>query len=227
MIPVQFYRVRLLSGGDEIRTVEKVTFPIPHSLSLIGEGATPEATGSFALQVADGTKPRVIWCFGRSGAGKTTIAAGLVDRFRAHSIPTLHLDGECVRAGLSLDLGYSSRDRAENHRRIAELAMIARQQGVQVVVSSMAPLRVHRFTVESVLTDSVQWVHVATPPELCEARDPKQLYRRARDGRVPDFLDFPFEPPEAVECAWTINTDVISPDESIQDLWNRIQSDPG
>jgi adenylylsulfate kinase-like enzyme len=170
--------------------------------------------------------PRVIWCFGRSGAGKTTIADGLAEQFRARAIATLHLDGESVRSGLSLDLGFSSRDRAENHRRIAELAMIARQQGVQVVVSSMAPLRVHRDTVESILPNAVCWIHVDSSPEICEARDPKLLYRRARDGRIPDFLDFPFEAPEEDERAWSVSTESMSPKESIQMLWNRLISEP-
>lgn len=218
--------MHLLSVGDRHRTVWNVTFPNLRPLSSGGDQPKPDAFEVGASALRHHPHPRVIWCFGRSGAGKTTIAAGLVEQFRAHSIATLHLDGESVRSGLSVDLGFSNRDRAENHRRIAEFAMIARQQGVQVVVSTMAPLRVHRDTVESVLPNSVCWIHVDSSPAVCEARDPKLLYRRARDGRIPDFLDFPFEAPEGDEKVWSVSTESMSPKESIQILWNRLQSEP-
>ena len=85
------------------------------------------------------TNSKVFWLFGRSGAGKTTLARRLHQGFINRNVPVLYLDGDDLRSGICADLGFSSEDRLENHRRIAEIARLAAEQGLSVVVSTMAP----------------------------------------------------------------------------------------
>jgi adenylylsulfate kinase-like enzyme len=186
-------------------------------------GAQPEA--AVEPQVRTVRKgPRTYWFFGRSGAGKTTLAARLVDRLRTGSPPVFHLDGDTFRDGLSRDLGFSARDRAENHRRLAEVARLLTGQGFEVVVSSMAPLRIHRDVVRSVLGNEVTWVHVDASLETCVRRDAKRLYQRASAGRLPELLDFPFEGPESDETVCSVDTNSGLSKSTITRLWNRLRT---
>ena len=169
--------------------------------------------------------PRTYWFFGRSGAGKTTLANDLAARLRAGSRPVIHLDGDTFRDGLSRDLGFSARDRAENHRRMAEVARLLMGQGFEVVVSSMAPLRLHRDGVRAVLGDAVTWIHVDASLQTCIRRDPKQLYRKAGDGRLPELLDFPFEGPESDETVWCIDTNSGIPPDATSRVWRQLRPD--
>lgn len=137
----------------------------------------------------------VFWLFGRSAAGKTTLASRLLVELRAAGKPVVELDGDQMRAGLSSDLGFSAEARLENHRRLAEVAKLISDQGVMVVVASMAPLLAHRTVADSILGDRLRWVHVDASLETCIGRDPKRLYQRARDGGVPLLLEFPFDTP--------------------------------
>jgi adenylylsulfate kinase-like enzyme len=98
---------------------------------------------------------KLIWLFGRSGAGKTTLATRLADRYRSLGIAYLWLDGDQIRQGLSQDLGYTPNDRLENHRRIIEIANIACEQGLQVVVSTIAPEEAIRAKVNELARCSV------------------------------------------------------------------------
>lgn len=152
------------------------------------------------------------------------MATQLTERFKATGTFAVHLDGTTLRAGLSSDLGFSARDRAENHRRLAEIARLLVTQGMTVVVSSMAPMRLHRDAVRAVLEDSVTWVHVDASVETCTERDPKRLYQMAREGRVPDFLDFPFEAPDADETVWHHCTEGTSPEASLRRIWTLLNS---
>lgn len=168
--------------------------------------------------------PKVIWLFGRSESAKTAPATRLTERFKSTGTFAVHLDGTTLRAGLSSDLGFSVRDRAENHRRLAEIARLLVTQGMTVVVSSMAPMRLHRDAVRAVLEDSVTWVHVDASVETCTERAPKRLYQMAREGRVPDFLDFPLEASEADETVWHHCTEGTSPEASLRRIWTLLNS---
>jgi len=142
---------------------------------------------------------KVFWLFGRSGAGKTTLAqrlrGGLLDR----KIPVFFMDGDEMRTGLSSDLGFSTEARVENHRRIAEVASLAAEQGMNVVVATMAPQHNQRDVVTRVLGDRLVWFYIHAPLDVCIKRDPKGLYSRATAGKVADLLDFPFEVPRPAE----------------------------
>jgi adenylylsulfate kinase len=135
-----------------------------------------------------GASEKLIWLFGRSGAGKTTLASKLVDRYRSLGIPCLWLDGDRIREGLSQGLGYTPDDRMENHRRIIEVANIACEQGFQVVVSAIAPKETIRSKVNELAKSSVNWIYVDTDEDTCRQRDTKGLYSMPQNGSVSQFI---------------------------------------
>ena len=159
---------------------------------------------------------KVFWFFGRSGAGKTTLAlrlrAGLQDR----KIPVIYLDGDEMRSALCSDLGFKSEARLENHRRIAEIARLLAQQGMNVVVSTMAPEYSQRDLVGGILGPSLVWFYIHAPLAVCIERDPKGIYRRAKDGQIKLLTDYPFETPRPQEIHNYIDTSVQNVDDCYQ-----------
>ena len=149
---------------------------------------------------------KIFWLFGRSGAGKTTLAIALRRGLADRDIPVFLLDGDDMRSGLCADLGFTTEARTENHRRIAEVARLAAEQGLNVVVSTMAPEHKQRDVVAQVLAGRLVWIYVHAPLEVCIRRDPKGLYQKARDGRVKHLLEFPFEVPRPHEREIFIDT---------------------
>ncbi len=140
--------------------------------------------------------PRVVWLSGLSGAGKTTIAHALHERW-----PSVVLDGDALRLGLNRNLGFSAEDRRENVRRIAEVAKLFVQHGESVIVSAITPKQEFRGLAREILGESYFEVFVDCPLEECERRDVKGLYKRARQGDLPGFtgVSDPFEKPESPE----------------------------
>ena len=145
-----------------------------------------------------------VWLTGLSGSGKSTVAARverlLVDAGR----PAYILDGDNIRHGLNADLGFSDDDRRENVRRVGEVARLMADAGVVVLVPVISPFRAGRDAVRAMhAAADVPFVEVFvdTPIELCEQRDPKGLYAKARAGELPGFtgIDSPYEPPESPE----------------------------
>jgi len=149
---------------------------------------------------------RVFWLFGRCGAGKTTLARKLRDGFIDRGIPVFFLDGDDMRSGLCSDLRFTTDARVENHRRIAEVARLALEQGMNVVVATMAPQHNQRDVVSEVLGKRLVWIYIHAPLDVCITRDPKGLYQRAKTGNVQDLLDFPFEVPRPQERENYIDT---------------------
>ena len=162
------------------------------------------------------TLTKVFWLFGRSGAGKTTLAlrlrAGLADR----NIPVICLDGDEMRSTLCSDLGFKSEARLENHRRIAEIAKLLTLQGMNVVVSTMAPEHQHRDLVGQILGRKLVWFYIHAPLAVCIERDPKGIYKRAQDGQIKLLIDYPFEAPRPPESAHYIDTAIQSEDDCYQ-----------
>ena len=148
------------------------------------------------------SKEKIIWLFGRSGAGKTTLASHLVNRYKVLGIPCLWLDGDRVRQGLSRELGFTPSERMENHRRIIEVANIAEEQGLQVIVSAMAPKAFIRSKVNELAKSPVAWVYLKTDENTCRQRDTKGLYAVAADDNFSQF----FEPPISESVLIEINT---------------------
>ena len=145
-----------------------------------------------------------VWFTGLSGSGKSTVAAAceraLVDAGR----PAYVLDGDNLRLGLNGDLGFSADDRAENVRRVGHVARLLADAGVVALVPLISPYRVDRDRVRALHVEAelpFLEVFVDTPIELCEQRDPKGLYAKARAGEITGFtgIDDPYEPPVAPE----------------------------
>jgi len=141
---------------------------------------------------------RVIWLTGLSGAGKTTLARGLQETLLAEGYFVVTLDGDDLRAGLNRDLGFSLADRDENVRRVAEVARLFARNGAIVITSLISPLQVMRDAARAIVgEEQFAEVYVNAPLAVCEQRDVKGLYARARAGLLSGFtgIDSPYEPP--------------------------------
>ena len=159
---------------------------------------------------------KVIWLTGLSGAGKSTIAMDLERRLFDDGRQVYVLDGDIVRTGLCQDLGFSPKDRAENIRRIGEVALIMANSGLCVIVSFISPFRVDRDRVrDAMLEGCFTEVYVNAPLEVCEQRDTKGLYARAVRGEIADFtgISSPYEPPLSPEVE--LHTDRLSVAEAV------------
>ena len=127
---------------------------------------------------------RVIWLYGLSGSGKSTLAIALERRLYAEGFTTHLLDGDNVRSGLNRDLGFTDADRAENIRRIAEVAKLFVQAGVVVIAAFITPQRAHRQLARTIIgADDFSEVYVAASFDTCAARDPKGLYAKGLQER--------------------------------------------
>lgn len=124
---------------------------------------------------------------GLSGAGKSTIAAGVRAAFNAHGVAAAILDGDDIREGLSQGLGFSKEDRRENIRRIAHVARLLCEQDITAIVAVVSPLCEHRALAREIVGSPFQEVFVHAPLSVCEHRDVKGLYARARRGEIPHF----------------------------------------
>ncbi|OYQ31578.1 adenylyl-sulfate kinase [Niveispirillum lacus] len=145
-----------------------------------------------------GHRPVVLWFTGLSGAGKSTIADKLEQKLYAAGCRTMTLDGDNIRHGLCRDLGFTAADRVENIRRVGHVAQLMVDAGLVVLVSMISPYREDRDMARAMVGDGeFVEIFIDTPLAICEARDPKGLYAKARAGRLPNFtgLDSPYERP--------------------------------
>ena len=135
-----------------------------------------------------GNKPQVIWFTGLSGSGKSTIANEVSKELYKHSKPHYILDGDNLRFGLNRDLGFTDADRTENIRRTAEIAKLMADAGLIVLVTLISPKEADRQMAKEIIgAELFSLVYVDTPLEVCEQRDPKGLYKKARAGKIPNF----------------------------------------
>jgi len=165
-----------------------------------------------------GHRGAVLWFTGLSGSGKSTLATRLEERLFREGYSTYILDGDNVRHGLNRDLGFSPEDRTENIRRVGEVAKLFADAGVLVATAFISPYREDRGQVRAILERDMDFVEifVSCPLEVCEERDPKGLYKKARAGEIKGFtgIDAPYEEPETPELV--VETHTMDPDESVE-----------
>jgi len=144
----------------------------------------------------------VVWLTGLSAAGKSTLAMGLEERLLTLGYACYTLDGDNIRHGLNANLGFSPADRAENIRRVGEVAALFAEAGLICITAFISPYRVDRARARAAARrTSFHEIHVAADLAACEARDPKGLYRKARAGELSDFtgISAPYEIPDSPE----------------------------
>lgn len=167
----------------------------------------------------------VLWFTGLSGSGKSTIANAFSSYLYEQGISEYVLDGDNIRHGLNKDLGFSDEDRAENIRRIGEVAKLFVDSGTIVTTAFISPFRSDRNQVRS-LFDEGEFVEIFVdcPIDECERRDPKQLYAKARRGEIKDFtgIDSPYENP--VEPELTIQSHKVTIEEAVKEIADYLVS---
>ncbi len=163
----------------------------------------------------------VIWFTGLSGSGKTTIAQIVEHKLLDAGVPIEILDGDVVRENLSKGLGFSKEDRDVNIRRIAFVAHLLQRNGAFVITAAISPYRAIRNEARAMIKDFVE-VYAEAPLEVCEERDVKGLYAKARAGEIKGFtgIDDPYEPPSSPEVV--CNTAEETPEESAQKVLERL-----
>ena len=173
-----------------------------------------------------GTRAYTVWFTGLSGSGKSTLAFELEDKLFELGRACYVLDGDNVRHGLNRDLGFSPEDRTENIRRIAEVAHLFNDSGMIVIAAFISPYAKDRALARQIVgEDRFAEIHLTTSIEVCEERDPKGLYAKARAGALPDFtgISAPYESP--VQPYMTLDTGTRSQDECVRALLNRLMED--
>ncbi|MFK7758356.1 MAG: adenylyl-sulfate kinase [Phycisphaerales bacterium] len=162
-----------------------------------------------------------LWLTGLSGSGKSTIAVALEHALMNQGKLAYRLDGDNIRHGLNSNLGFSAQDRQENIRRIGEVSKLFADAGIITISSFISPYRADREQVRAIHKDAglrFLEVFINTPIEVCESRDPKGLYKKARAGEIKGFtgIDDPYETPESPEIE--INSDQLTPQQAADQL---------
>ncbi|HEY5992926.1 MAG TPA: adenylyl-sulfate kinase, partial [Candidatus Udaeobacter sp.] len=175
--------------------------------------------------IRTGHRGAVLWLTGLSGAGKSTIAQSLERDLFHRGMHTYVLDGDNIRHGLNLNLGFSPEDRVENIRRVSEVAKLMADAGTVVITAFISPYRMDRRRAREIaLEGNAEFIEVFVdaPLEVCEARDPKNLYKKARAGKIREFtgIDAPYEAPDDPEIV--VHTDKQTVDESVATILEQL-----
>lgn len=166
-----------------------------------------------------GQRGVMLWFTGLSGSGKSTVAIALERVLQDRGLLCRILDGDNIRSGINANLGFSAEDRRENIRRIAEVGKLFVDTGIITIAAFISPTEEIRQMAEHIIgRDDFKEIFVSTPLEVCEQRDVKGLYARARRGEIPNFtgISAPFEAPE--HPALSLDTSKLSIEESVKKL---------
>ena len=196
----------VLSAGAEQRAIRAEIVPVESALRSDERSARYRHRGA------------VLWLTGLPGSGKSTLARALERKLFSNGGSPVLLDGDTLRAGLNSDLGFSAADRRENIRRLAEVAAHLARNGQIAIVAAVSPSREDRAAARRIADDSFREIYVATPAEVCESRDPKGHYAKARAGMLPAFtgISGDYEPPTDSEL--TIDTSLRSVTEATDEI---------
>lgn len=167
----------------------------------------------------------VIWLTGLSASGKTTLALALENKLYNEGFLTQILDGDIVRKGLCSNLGYNNSDRSENIRRIAEVSKLFCLSGIITISAFISPtVEIREIARKIIGAADFFEVHLSTPLEECEKRDPKGLYKKARNGEINEFtgISSPYEPPVSPDL--NIDTTKITVEEAVDMLYSNIKN---
>ena len=183
------------------------------NITTVGHGVPSEARAQ-----RNGHHGGILWFTGLSGAGKSTLALALEASLFAKGYHVYVLDGDNIRDGLNADLGFSPEDRAENIRRVGEVASLFADAGFLVISSFISPYRSDRERARRAAPKAFHEVYIHASLEVCEERDPKGLYRRARAGEIPEFtgVSSPYEAPDNPQL--TIRTDLLTVEDCLSEL---------
>jgi len=170
----------------------------------------------------NGHKAICVWFTGLSGSGKSTLASSLEEELHKRGHKTYVLDGDNIRNGLSKDLTFTEKDRDENLRRIGEVAKLMCDAGIIVIAAFVSPFIHERAMLRDIIGDLYNEVYVDTPLEVCEQRDIKGLYKKARRGEIANFtgIGSPYEPPLTAELR--VETHNLSIDQSVNKVLENI-----
>jgi adenylylsulfate kinase (apsK) len=187
----------------------------------------PQTISNEQREKLNGHRSCILWFTGLSGAGKSTIANGLEATLFTQGVRSVVLDGDNIRHGLNKDLGFSAEDRAENIRRISEVAKILKEAGLVVLVATISPYRKDRALSKQICGDNFYEVYVSCDIKECIKRDPKGLYQKAIRGEIQNFtgISSPYESPEQPDIV--LESDKKSSAQLVEELvsflkWNRI-----
>jgi len=199
-----------------VRAVPQKSTNIRRETSLVGREERERKQGHRAV---------TMWLTGLSGSGKSTLALGLERTLFDRGCAVYVLDGDNIRHGLSGDLGFSAEDRTENIRRIGEVAGLFNDAGMIVLCAFVSPFRADRDRLRSLMPegDFIE-VHVRASLEVCAARDPKQLYAKARSGEIKNFTGIaaPYEEPLTPDLV--IDTEHVTPNEGVEMLVRHLEA---
>jgi len=174
-------------------------------------------------EAQNGHRGAILWFTGLSGSGKSTLAHAVEEALHRRGCRTFVLDGDNVRHGLCGDLGFSAQDRQENIRRIGEVAKIFMEAGVIVLTAFISPYREDRERVRGIVErgDFIE-IYCDTPIEICESRDVKGLYKKARSGQLAEFtgISSPYEAPE--NCELSVHTGTTDLEVCVQQVIGKM-----
>jgi bifunctional enzyme CysN/CysC len=171
----------------------------------------------------NGHRSGVLWFTGLPGSGKTTLALELEQRLFGRGMQVYVLDGDNIRHGLSADLGFSPADRGENIRRVGEVAALMARAGYITISAFISPYRADREMARRAAGEDFHEIHLTADVSVCEERDPKGLYEKARRGEIEDFtgVSAPYEVPQAAQLKVDTGTQTV--DESVAVLIDYVE----
>jgi bifunctional enzyme CysN/CysC len=202
-----------IAGGGLVLSVDSGQRAVPIDIVPVESALRPEERS--ARYRHNGA---VIWLTGLPGSGKSTLARALERRLFGNGGSPILLDGDTLRAGLNSDLGFSPQDRSENIRRLAEVATHLARNGHIAIVAAVSPALADRAAARRIADTLFREVHVAAPAEVCESRDPKGHYAKARAGTLPSFTGITndYQPP--TECELKIDTSIRSVTDATDEI---------